>query len=81
MQGGAVFAFDLFEGALAGGFFGAPAEKLGSVAETASGEVIELNFDDEFGIKGLPFGGALGAPAAGASGSFAGEAGGLDQLL
>ena len=81
VQGGAGFAFYLGEGALAGGFFGAPAEELGAVAEAASGEVIELDFDDEFGIEGLPFGGAFCAPATGASGSFAGEARRLDQLL
>ena len=81
MQGGAVFAFDLIEGALAGRFFGAPAEEFGSVAKTASGEVIELDFDDEFGIERIPLGGTFGAPAAGTSGSFAGEAGRIDQLL
>jgi hypothetical protein len=46
IQGGAVFAFYLREGALAGRFFGTPAQELGSVAEAASGEVIELDFDD-----------------------------------
>src|SRR5436309_2584309 len=67
---GAIFALHLLHGAVARGFFGTPAQECGAVAETAAGEVIELNLGDEFGIERLPFGRTLGAPAAGASGSI-----------
>ena len=81
IHGGLVFAFDLLHGALPWRFFRAPAEESRAVTEAASGEVIELNFDHQPGSERLPLRGTSGAPAAGASGGFAREAGGLDQLL
>ena len=51
------------------------------MTKASSGEMIELHFDDEFVVEWLPFHRALGAPAAEAAGSFAREAGRLDQLL
>jgi hypothetical protein len=54
-------------------------EKFGAVAETAAGEVVVLDFDDQLGDEGLELAGALGAPAAGTTGAAAGEAGGLAE--
>jgi hypothetical protein len=49
------------------------------VAEAMAGEMIVLYFGDELGREGLPFGAALGAPAAGSAGFGAGEAGRFDE--
>ena len=54
----------LFEGALLRRFVGTPAEKLRSVSESLSGKMIVFDFDDQARSERLPFGGALGAPAA-----------------
>jgi hypothetical protein len=75
-----VLARDLGHGTGAGGFFGTPAEEFGAVAEAAAGEVVELDFGDEFVVERLPLHGVLGAPAAFASRSFAGEAGRLYEF-
>ena len=64
---------ELVELALGGRFVGSPAEELRAVAEAASGEVIELNFDDQLRPQRLPFHRPLGAPAARSAGSAAGE--------
>ena len=48
---------ELIELALCGRFVGSPAEELRAVAEAASREVIELNFDDQLRRQRLPFGG------------------------
>lgn len=44
------------------------------MAETAVGEMVELDFDDQLRREGFPFAAALCAPAAWAAGGFAGEA-------
>jgi len=50
------------------------------VTKAAAGEVIVLDFDDQFGREGLPFGGAVGGPPARAAGRVAGKAGWLDYF-
>ncbi len=50
------------------------------MAKAAAGEVIVLNFNDEFRIERLPFRGSFSGPAARA-GSIAGEAWWFDQFL
>jgi hypothetical protein len=49
------FAFDLLHGAGAWTFLGPPTKKCGAMPETTSGEMIELNFDDQPRIERLPF--------------------------
>ncbi len=51
------------------------------MAEASAGEMIELNFGDEFVVQGLPFHGMFCAPAAKSAGGFAGESGGLDHFF
>ena len=51
------------------------------MAEAAAGEVVVLDFDDDFGGQGLPLGAAPGRPAARAAGRLAVEAGRLDERL
>src|SRR6266404_5463847 len=55
-----------------------PAQELCPVTKAAAGEVIVLNFDHEFWREGFPVGRSIGAPAAGAAGRAAGEAGWFD---
>src|SRR5581483_6143556 len=66
---------DLVEGALRGHLVRAPAQELGSVAESALREVIVGNFADQFGSQRLPFSGAFRGPATGAAGSASGKPG------
>src|SRR4051794_34312123 len=73
------FMLDLRHRALARRFVGAPAQQPRAVAEPAAGEMVVLHLDDELGRERLEFAGALGAPATGAAGRPAGEAGGLAQ--
>ena len=44
------------------------------MAEAAAGDVVVADLDDQLGPQRLPFGGALGRPAARAAGRVAGEA-------
>src|SRR5213078_1562128 len=55
-----------------------PAQEFCAVTKAAAGEVIVLDFDDELGSERLPLDGALGGPAAWATGGVAGEARRLD---
>jgi len=71
----------LIERALLGLFVRTPAQKLRPMPKAAAGEVVVLHFDDEFGGERLPFGRALGGPAAGTTGRVAGKTRRLDQYL
>ena len=51
------------------------------MAEASTGEVVVLHLADELVPKWNPFGGALGGPPAGTSGSIAAEANFLSLLL
>ena len=51
------------------------------MAEASAGEMIELDFADQFGSERLPFKRMLRAPAAGAAGCFSGESRSLDELF
>ena|ERR1700704_628060 len=65
---------DLANGALRRFFIRTPAEKLGSVSESSAGKMVILEFADKLELEREPFGIALVLrPAAGTSGSFAGE--------
>src|ERR1700719_4135544 len=80
-QSRAVFPLHLLHGAGARGFFGTPVEQSCAVTEPAAGEMVELNFGDEFVVQRLPFQRMFGAPTAQPAGGFAGEAGSLDHLF
>ena len=51
------------------------------MAESPARKVIELHFGNKFVLERLPFHGMFGAPAAQASGRFAGKAGRLDEFF
>ena len=69
-----LFLFDLLEGALARRLVGPPAQETGPVAKPAAADMVIANLDDQFEPQRLPFSGALGAPATGASRRVAGKA-------
>lgn len=50
------------------------------MAESSAGEMIELHLGNQLRVERLPLGGAFGAPAARASRTLAGEAGGLTSF-
>src|SRR4051812_28817522 len=66
---------DLFQATLAWRFVRAPAQQTGAMAESSAREMIIADFDDEFGLKRLPFEGTFCAPAARGSWCATREAG------
>ena len=58
-----------------------PAQQPRAVAEAVAGEMVVADLDDELRLERLPFGRALGRPAARAARRVAGEAGRRDQLF
>ena len=72
---------ELVHRALARRLVGPAAEQPGAVAEAAAGDLVVEHLDDELGLERLPFGRALGRPAARAARRVAGEARRLDQRL
>src|SRR3546814_14988827 len=59
----------------------APAQQAGSVPESIARDLVVGHFDDELRLQRLPLAASLGAPAAGAAGRTAREAGRRDQRL
>src|SRR5687768_15637500 len=72
---------DLLHAALLRGLVGAPADEVRAVAETAGGEVVVFDLDDQLGGQRLPLGAALRRPPARPARRAAGEARGFDQVL
>src|SRR5438067_522807 len=72
---------NLIELTLRGLLVRTPSQKLCSMTKAAAGEVIVLNFDDEFRGERLPFCGSLSRPTARTAGSVASEARRLDQFF
>jgi hypothetical protein len=65
---------ELVEAALVGGLVGAQADEAGAVAQTAAGDMVERDLDDEAGPDRGSLRRALARPAAGPSWLVAGEA-------
>src|SRR5579862_3637344 len=76
-----MFALNLIHGAGSRRFFRAPAQEFRAVAETSSGEMIELHLNHELGRERLPLQRMFGAPTTWTSRRFAGESWRLDELL